>query len=194
DFLKNPRFRTFASIISRDLDKQVVLNLLKTGDHGKCVFRAGNGVTDHQTTSIVYENGVTCSFSLSAFSAMWERALDFRGTNGEILSNDYSGKLELRSFSPPRVKKWSIPYHGIHHGGGDESLLLDFANAVKNDDPEAKSSTAVENCIESHMIAFAAEEARLQNKVVDMIDFRRKAQEAAEALPGARSNQVLNAR
>ncbi len=186
DFLKNPCFRTFASIISRDLDKQVVLDLLKTGVHGKCVFHADNSVTDHQTTSIVYENGVTCSFSLSAFSAMWERTLDFRGTNGEILSKDYSGKLELRSFAPPRVKKWGVPYHGIHHGGGDRWLLLDFANAVRSDDPGVKSSTAAENCIESHLIAFAAEEARLHNKVVDMADFRRKAQAAAEALSGAK--------
>lgn len=187
DFLKNPRFRTFASIISRDLDKKVVLNLLKTSTHGKCVFHAGNGVTDHQATSIVYENGVTCSFSLSAFSAMWQRNLDFRGANGEILSKDFSGKLEVRTFAPPRVKKWAVPYHGIHHGGGDEGLLLDFANAVRSDDPEIKSSTAVENCIESHMIAFAADESRLTGKQVDMAQFRRRAQEAAGSLARGRS-------
>lgn len=189
DFLKNPRFRTFASIISPDLDKRVVLDLLKTGPHGRCVFHAGNGVVDHQTTSIAFENGVTCSFSLSAFSAMWERTLDFRGTNGEVLSKDFSGKLELRTFAPPRVKRWGVPYHGIHHGGGDESLLLDFANAVRSDDPGVKSSTAVENCIESHLIAFAADEARLQDKVIDMAAFRRRAEEAAGSLQGGKSGQ-----
>ncbi|MFX0098403.1 MAG: Gfo/Idh/MocA family protein [Candidatus Hodarchaeota archaeon] len=182
DFLKDPRFRTFASIISRDLDKEKVLEALKNGPHGKCVFRSENGVTDHQTTSIQYENGVTCSFSMSAFSIMWERNCDLRGTNGEIYSKDYSGKLQMRIFNPSGVKKWRIPYHGIHHGGGDEGLLLDFARSVRSDDPDVKSMTAVENCVESHLLAFAAEEARLNNKVIDMKKFREKAEEEARKL------------
>jgi len=182
DYAKEPRFRTFASMITRDVSKEGILKALREGPHGKCVFRSDNGVCDHQTTSIEYENGVTCSFSLSGFSSVWERTLDLRGSKGEIMSKDWSGLLELRTFKPARVRKKRIPYYGMHHGGGDNLLLLDFAEAVKSDDPNKKSLTTVENCLESHLIALAAEEARLNNKIVDMREFRKRAEEDARKL------------
>jgi predicted dehydrogenase len=182
DVIRNKRFRTLASTITRDLSKPNILKVLKEGPHGKCVFHSENGVVDHQSTSIEYENGVTCSFSLSAFSLIWERTCDLRGTMGEIMSKDYSGRLELRTFNPSKVKKQRIRFRGLHHGGGDEYLLLDFAKAVKSDNPEDKSLTSIENCIESHLIALAAEEARLTGKVVDMTIFRRKADDEASVL------------
>jgi len=182
DVIKEPRFRTFASIIARDISKPNILKILRETPHGKCVFRSDNGVTDHQSTSIEYENGVTCSFSLSAFSEIWERTCDLRGTQGEIMSKDWSGRLELRTFNPPKVIKERFRFNGLHHGGGDELLLLDFANAVKNDDPDVKSLTTVENCLESHLLALAAEEARINKKIVDMAVFRRRAEEEAKIL------------
>lgn len=182
DYIKEPRFRTLASTITRDVSKPNILKVLSDSAHGKCVFHSDNGVCDHQTTSIEYENGVTCSFSLSGFSTIWERTLDLRGTNGEIMSKDWSGRLELRTFNPAKVKRKRIPYYGLHHGGGDNDLLLDFARAVKSDDPNDINMTVVENCLESHLIALAAEEARLNNKVVDMSEFRRRAEEDASRL------------
>ncbi len=182
DYLKNPRFRTFASIISHDISKEKVLDALKTGPHGRCVFRGDNGVTDHQTTSILYENEATCSFSMSAFSIMWERFLDFRGNLGEIVSHDYSGKLQVRTFQPAGIKNYRILYHGIHHGGGDEGLLLDFARAARDDEPNEKSMTSVENCLEAHLIALAAEQARETKQVVDMNRFREHAEEEANKI------------
>jgi len=182
DMIKEPRFRTFASMITRDLSKSNILKVLKESPHGKCVFHSDNGVTDHQTTSIEFENGITCSFSLSAFSVIWERDLHLRGTGGEILSRDFTGHLELRTFDPAEVKTQKIRYNGLHHGGGDGALLLDFAEAIRNTDPQASSMTQVENCLEGHLMALAAEEARLENKAVDMEKFRKRAEEEARAL------------
>jgi len=182
DVIRDKRFRTLASTITRDLSKSNILKVLQEGSHGKCVFHSDNGVCDHQTTSIEYENGVTVSFSLSAFSLIWERLLDFRGSKGEINSKDFSGQLELRTYNPAKIKKKRIRFRGLHHGGGDEYLLLDFARAVQSDDPNEKSLTDIKNCIESHLIALAAEEARLSDKVINMETFRRKANEEAHTL------------
>ena len=182
DMIKEPRFRTTASMITRDISKENILEVLKENAHGKCVFHSKNGVTDHQTTSIEFENGSTCSFSLSAFSVIWERDLHLRGTKGEILSRDFTGHLELRTFDPPKVKAKKIRFYGLHHGGGDGALLLDFARAVSSDDPNDKSMTDVENCLEGHLMALAAEEARLNNKVVNMAEFRKRAEEKASTL------------
>lgn len=181
DVVKNPRFRTLASTVVRDISNESILKALREGPHGKCVFRSDNGVVDHQTTSIEFENDVTCAFSLSAFSLVWERTCNLTGTKGELHSRDWSGRLELRKFSPARVKKHHIRYHGLHHGGGDEFLLLEFAKSVRSGDPE-DISTRASNSLESHLLALAAEEARLTGKVVEMSEFRRRAREDADTL------------
>jgi predicted dehydrogenase len=138
-------------------------------------------VVDRQTVSIEYENGVVASFSLSGFSVLWERTLNLHGTKGEIRSADFSGRLELRTFNPGRVQRQRIPYHGIIHGGGDEVILLAFARAVKAGKPDDILVSA-RNCLESHLVCFAAEEARVSNKVVDMESFRQQAEEGARDL------------
>jgi len=181
DYLKNPRFRTLASVIVHDIREETVLKALEETLNGVCVFRCDNDVVDHQTVSIDYENGVTASFSLNAFSLLWERTLNLHGTQGEIRSLDFSGKMEQRTFRPGSVRKFRIPYHGIIHGGGDEMILLRFAQAVRDKDPDSLLVSAA-NCLESHLICFAGEEARVTNRVVDMDAFRRKAEEEADAL------------
>ncbi len=181
DYVREPRLRTLASTIIRDIRPQSVLKALQEGPHGRCVFHCDNDVVDHQTVSIAYENGVTVSFSLSAFSVAWERTCNFHGTRGELRSRDFSGRLELRTFNPARIQKKRIRYHGIFHGGGDERLLLEFVEAIRH--PRGNTTlTSAQNVVDSHLLVFAAEEARRSGQVVDMASFRQKAAQDAEQL------------
>lgn len=180
DFIRNPRFWTMASIVSpEDPGKAGRRKALGETDYGRCVFRGNNDVVDHQTVSIEFENGVVASFSLSAFSLAWERTLNLHGTGGEVRSADFSGRLQLRTYNPAKVSSERIRYHGIYHGGGDEVLLLEFARAVGSD---SETLTRARNCLESHLICFAAEQARISNQVVDMEELRKAAREEADAL------------
>ncbi len=181
DVVKNPRFRTLASVIVHDISRESRMKALQETMNGCCVFHCDNDVVDRQTVSIEYENGVVASFSLSGFSVLWERTLNLHGTKGEIRSADFSGKLELRTFNPGRVRRKRIPYHGIIHGGGDEIILLKFAEAIRNRNPD-EILVSARNCLESHLICFAAEEARLSKEVVDMATFRKRAETEAAAL------------
>jgi predicted dehydrogenase len=178
DYLTNPRFRTLASVIVHDISRGNRLLALRETPSGRCVFRSENNVVDHQTVSIEYQNGVVASFLLNGFSLIWERSLNLHGTGGEIRSADFSGRLETRTYSPARAERERIPYHGIIHGGGDEVILLKFAEAVRKRQP-AQALVSVRNCLESHLICFAAEEARLSGQVVDMADFRQRASAGA---------------
>ena len=72
------------------------------------------------------------------------------------------------------------PY-GIVHGGGDEMILLKFAEAIRNRNPNDILVSA-KNCLESHLVCFAAEEARVSGQVVDMESFRIRAETEAAAL------------
>ncbi|MBW1880583.1 MAG: Gfo/Idh/MocA family oxidoreductase [Deltaproteobacteria bacterium] len=182
DVLTNPRFRTLASVVSPDdLSESARLAALAETDYGRCVFRAPNDVVDHQTVSIEFENGVTASLHLNAFSVAWERTLNLHGTAGELRSADFSGKLQTRTFNPARVRDERIRYHGVIHGGGDEVILVEFARAVRSRDFDSTLVSA-RNTLASHLICFAAEEARLQGRVVEMEAFRKRAVSAAAAL------------
>ncbi len=181
DFIRNPRFWSMASIVSpEDPGRAGRRKALDETEYGRCVFRSGNDVVDHQTVSIEFENGVVASFSLSAFSLIWERTLNLHGTKGEIRSADFSGRLQLRTYNPARVSSERIRYHGIYHGGGDEVLLLEFAQAIGSRGAETLTSAA--DCLESHLICFAAEQARASNKVVSMEELRKSSREEADAL------------
>ena len=55
---------------------------------------------------------------------------------------------------------------GGAHGGGDVLLMEDFLSQLENNGTDSK--TAIDRSIESHVMAFAAEEARVTGKVLDI--------------------------
>lgn len=181
DYLLNPRFRTLAAVILHDISRENREKAVAETINGRCVFRCENDVVDHQTVSVEFENGVVASFLLNAFSVLWERTLNLHGTQGELRSADFSGRLELRTFNPGRVRKERIRYHGIIHGGGDEKIMLAFADTLlKGNDKDSLASAA--RCLESHLVCFAAEHARVSGEVVDMRSFRAEAEKEADLL------------
>ena len=62
------------------------------------------------------------------------------------------------------------------HGGGDEGIMRAFVAAVR--EPDTALTTARES-LESHLMSFAAEQARVDGTIVHMDDFRRQAEESA---------------
>ncbi|MCB0145246.1 MAG: hypothetical protein KDE50_35520, partial [Caldilineaceae bacterium] len=53
------------------------------------------------------------------------------------------------------------------HGGGDYGLMSAFVHAVAKNDPSGLLSGPDET-LESHLMVFAAEQARRENKVVNL--------------------------
>ena len=77
------------------------------------------------------------------------------------------------------------PVHGKTdgHGGGDEVL---FDHVIRVFAGVAKAGAAplatIDNAVESHLLAWAAEESRRTNKVIDMTAYRSRIFRKAEAL------------
>jgi len=177
DIVRHPRFRTMASIVTQhDLSEEGIRKALDETSYGRCVFHSPNDVIDHQTVSLEFDNGATASYSLSGFSLVWERTLNIHGSKGEIRTDDFSGRLETRTYNPASSRKERIRYHGILHGGGDKIIIPEFAEAVKRGSVKGLL-IAAESCLDSHIVGFAAEKARKENIVVDMEEFRREAEE-----------------
>lgn len=60
------------------------------------------------------------------------------------------------------------------HGGGDEGIIRDFIDAINESDEKASRSVASKSLI-SHLMAFAAEESRLnQGQSINIDEYYEK--------------------
>ena len=61
------------------------------------------------------------------------------------------------------------------HGGGDSGIVQDFLEMLLSDAQPNQRTTTLENSMESHFIALAAEESRLHGgQVVDLEEFKQR--------------------
>ena len=146
---------------------------LETGPYGRCVYRCDNDVVDHQVVAMEYENGATVTLIMHGHSNEEHRSMRYDGTQAtlrarfgkqsEILVYDHGGGVEAVP----------IPEVGSGHGGGDQGIMHDFVRVLRG---ERDALTSARESLESHLMAFAAEEARQNGTVVQMADFRRRAE------------------
>jgi predicted dehydrogenase len=176
-----------ATVVSPVQTPEALGEALRTGPYGRCVYRCGNDVCDHQTSLITFENGVTASFTMSAFTNRMYREIRILCEDGEIWGNDEEGKITVTRFASnlhdayrEEVIHTARPQSG--HGGGDSALVDDFFNALNG--REAKGATSIDQSIESHAMAWAAEKSRLAGgERVPLAELREHPAKAGEGKP-----------
>jgi len=141
---------------------------LAQGPYGQCVYAADNDVVDHQVVILDYENGVTATLTMTAFTEQAARKTTLFGTRGEMRLDGET--IEVFDFLTDTVKRYDPAVVGDStvaggHGGGDFGLMEAFLGAMASGDPSGVLSNAATS-LESHLIAFAAEKARLEGRVV----------------------------
>ena len=72
-----------------------------------------------------------------------------------------------------RIRPQIDPAGATGHSGGDAGLMAAFVRAVRG---EARALTTAREALESHLMAFAAEESRLAGRVVELDEMRLPAQ------------------
>jgi len=147
----------------------VILENLKNGPYGRCVYRCDNDVVDHQIVAMEFEDQITAAFSMEAHTSYAGRRTRIMCTRGDMVGDEET--LVVADFVKDIPTIWNakeISKIESGHGGGDFGLMHDFLQAVNQHDPSLLSST-IEASMESHLIAFRAEESRLDGKVVDVI-------------------------
>jgi predicted dehydrogenase len=161
-----------ASTISDDPSLVARMAALETGPYGRCVYRCDNDVVDHQHVLVRFGNGVSASFVQSAFTADISRVIQVMGTEGEITGNLKQGWLELRSFLTGNRDRIRLDAPGTGHNGGDDALMNDIAALFGASPGEAGSRSRLEESLEGHWMAFAAETARTERSIVRMDEYR----------------------
>ncbi|WP_248927644.1 Gfo/Idh/MocA family protein [Paenibacillus hamazuiensis] len=142
---------------------------LREGPYGKCVFRTDNDVVDHQVVSMEFAGGATVAFTMTAFTRDSSRTFKIMGTKGEILGHFEKNELEIRHFSGKTEILRPETVDG-NHKGGDVALMREFVRLM-NGGVRGGAKTSGTVSAQSHMLAFAAEHARVTGAAVDMKAF-----------------------
>ncbi len=146
-----------------------ILTALATTDYGRCVYRMDNDQCDHYTVNLRFADQITATFSMDAFTPMSGRRTRVMGSYG-YLDGDMQ-HLVAHDFRTGKVTEWisdvveeSDDDAKSGHGGGDWRMVADFVQAVAHQDARRLSST-IDQSIESHLMAFAAERSRARGTV-----------------------------
>ena len=147
-----------------------VLEALRTGPYGRCVYRCDNDVVDHQVVNMTFPSGVTAALTMHGHSQEESRTLRVDGSRATLLGKfSYSEAwLEIHNHRTGGVQRFRYPAEVDQtsgHGGGDDGLMRHFVQVMKG---EAQPQTSAHDSLESHRMAFAAEEARREEKTISM--------------------------
>ena len=159
-----------------------VMEALKTGPYGRCVYHCDNNVVDHQVVNLKMTDGTTMSFTMCGFSAGISRYAKFHGTKGELIvnmdTNDFeANEIVLRKFGPHLEETYidiaSLSDDFSGHGGGDIKMVEEFLDVLSGEKEESPYVTSLEVSTESHYCALAAEESRVHGgQVVELENYR----------------------
>lgn len=154
-----------SSVITDEPTPVGIDRALRDGPYGRCVYACDNDVCDHQVVTIELDAGITATLTMAAFTAVKPRRTRLYGSHGSIEGDGQ--RLELVDFVRDRREvidtRRQIPGQA-GHGGGDHYLVDDFVDAVARGEPGRLPPPA--EALEAHLLAFAAERARREQRVV----------------------------
>ena len=152
-------------------DLENLTKALEVTNYGKCIYDLDNNVVDHMVMIMEYENGVTATFNLSAFTNDCNRTSKFMFTEGEIRVHDEKNIIEYKRFGDDHYTVINPKKLPGGHNGGDTGIMRDFIQTIHQG---VTGKTSALHSVESHVVAFAAEHARVNKQVVNVKEFWKK--------------------
>ena len=170
---KNEWFRGACSGAVNPTDEQVE-QALRTNQYGKCVYQCDNDVVDRQTVNMLFEDGITVTFSMNAFNK-GGRHIHIFGTKGELWGSMDTREepVRVRNFYTKEITEYPVKgQDGLlnGHGGGDKGIV-GALHAYLCGTYEGFSASDIRTSVDNHHLVFAAEKSRLEGSVVTLTDY-----------------------
>jgi len=161
------------SVISEDTSLEARRHALETGPYGRCVYHCDNDVVDNQTLNFVFENGASGVMTMQGHSHEEGRTMRYDGTRATLRGKFSHGGdvIEIHDHLTGKVEMIHPRAGATGHGGGDEGIMSVFVRAVQGAEP---THNTAREALESHLMAFAAEKARVEGRIIDLEAYRRE--------------------
>lgn len=162
-------------VVCLEQTEQALMEALKDGPYGRCVYRCDNNVCDHMSMILEFEDGITATFSLTAQTSPCHRNIHIMLEDGEIIADDGKREILVRRHVSSQADTFTertiqVRTNGSGHGGGDAGIMEDFTAAVSG---FGTTRSDIGLSVESHMMAFALEESRRTGRMIDMTQYRK---------------------
>ena len=157
-------------VITDDLSREGRMAALREGPYGRCAFLAGSDVVDHQVVTMELDSGASVVLVMHGHSHEEARTMRYDGTRATLRATfGARQEIEVTDHATGRTESVPIGRAAGGHGGGDAGIVSAFVRSARSGEPPL---TAAIDSLESHYLAFAAEEARLSGARVDMAEYR----------------------
>jgi predicted dehydrogenase len=149
---------------------------LKTSPYGRCAWKTGMDVVDHQSVVIEFDDGCTATLNMVGGCSKPSRSIHLIGTRGEIQGCFEDSKFTLRRIDSRPGHEFSEEFVDLNvtgdmtgvrggHGGGDTRMVRDFVDYVRGNQPSL-STTSIEDSVAGHITGFCADQSRIEGRVI----------------------------
>lgn len=161
-------------VVCLEQTEEALMEALRTGPYGRCVYRCDNNVCDHMSVIMEFENQVTATFSLTAQTSACHRNLHIMCENGELEADDGQRQIVIRHHVSSQSDSFeekilNVRTNGSGHGGGDAGIMEDFYRSLT---ASGETKSSISRSVESHLMACAIEQSRLTGRTVEMKAYR----------------------
>ena len=150
---------------------------LRTSPWGRCVYHCNNDAVDRQVLAMEFEGGMTGTFTMTAFEN--GRHIEVYGTRGvlkggETYRNHFGAHLVVLPHEGGMTRHTVRSEDGGYesHAGGDAGLVNALYDEMTRP-PDAPLAAGIDSTVHSHIIGFAAEEARRTGQTMSIEQFQR---------------------
>lgn len=163
------------SLGTEEGSNEKTLNWLRNSAWSRCAFKCQNTATDHQVVSMQFVNGITATFTMTAFAK--GRSLEIYGTKaclrgGEFFRDTFGCDLVITPHGGQGEEKVTVEYENVGysgHGGGDFGLMRDLYTQLTAREL-LPNSQFIQDSTESHRMAFAAHASRQNGGIPCTVD------------------------
>lgn len=152
--------------------EDAIMAELREGRYGRCAFKCYNDAINHQTVHFEMKNGSTATINMESLTNDDNRVTVIRFMGGVISGDEKTIRVHYFSGKPDEVYDFGDVFHKPFHGNADLKTVEGFISAVEAcGTPEASVSgpgirTDIAESFMSHLICFAAEESRKENRTI----------------------------
>lgn len=149
--------------------KSNLQKILTDGPYGRCIYMCDNNVVDNMVNIIEFENKVIANLNINAFTNDFDKKIRLLFSHGEIEGSILNKNIKIKNFTDKEYKNIKLENQSNHYNEDFEFINI-FINNIRGKN-KSNLKIDINEELESHIVAFAAEYSRISDEVIYISDF-----------------------